>query len=200
MNEYSLIMAALTKYSLDPGTHLKTKLGTSSKELCKILGFTDKFKFERLREKLFSFVQYISPLGLQLRQNPFTQRWFLTSSKESSEFLHLNPFFDHPRLGATLYTIIALSFIHNNKISRETIKEYRKKKDISKDLEELEKMQFIICHTQDISLHPNLGYYINLQDFSNISENLASLQSSTEKSEKPKQSEEAKETSHLDII
>ena len=179
MNEFSLIMAKLTQYSLNIYNNVQKDIGASSEELFKILGYSGKYAKERLLEKLVQFSEYLTPIGLNLRLNPLNQKWFLGSNQDNMEFLQKNPFELYPRLGATLYVILALFLLQNKDISLESVKKYRKKKDISEDIKELERLNFIIVHENRIQIDNNLGYMIDFQQFLKALEKLNPLANSS---------------------
>jgi hypothetical protein len=154
-------MAKLSTFSIDPESGSLIYNGATTEELCEALKLKGTYRKIYLFNKLANFTQYSNLMGLKIKQNPFNQKWYVCFNPDLNKINQTNPFENHPRLGATLYTILALILIHRNEISIDMIKKYRKKQNISTDLEQLENMNYIIRKSNKITIHPNLGYYLD---------------------------------------
>ena len=172
MNEFSILMAKLSTFSIDPDSGSLNYKGATTEELCEALNLKGNYRKISLFNKLANFTQYINLMGLKIKQNPFNQKWYACYKPDLNEINQTNPFENHPKLGATLYTILALILIHRNEISIDMIKQYRKKQNISLDLEQLENMKYIIKKSNKITIHPNLGYYLDFPQLLKSYENL----------------------------
>ena len=138
-----------------------------------------------------SFSRSISPFGLVLRQNPFTQHWFLTQSLEINDTFASNPFEDSQRLGATLCAILLFVVGTGKSLSIQELQEIRGKKDLQPDLKLLVEKHFIILEDQNIRLDPNVGNYMDLDRFlqlfqSSIERNSAVTSVNEEKTQEKK--------------
>ncbi|MHA1583729.1 MAG: hypothetical protein ACTSVU_08475 [Promethearchaeota archaeon] len=167
MNEYGILMHLLSKH-LDIENTNGTIYGASNEELMHGLNLTGKYAHLNLYNQLTEFSQVIRPLCLQLRQNPFTQRWFLSSDLDLQNFFKSNPFQNKTRLGATLFTILSLCLSFGRPVEIQTVKKYRKKVDLDSDLQELEKMKFITKEGLLVGIHPNLGNFLDFEQFLKI--------------------------------
>ncbi len=165
MNEYSILFYLLSKTSPNADYPDFQQLGESEEKICEALKYTGKVAHIRFQRILEEFSRNVQPFGLIIRKNPFNNCWFLIQSSEIQEFFHANPFEDKNRLPATLCIIIALALTQSDSISIDKIKELRKKKDITEDLETLEDLNFIIIEENRVYLHPNLGYFLNFETF-----------------------------------
>lgn len=171
LNEFSLLMAKLSQHSINGENADIINYGATIEELADLLGFSGKFQRELLLKKLFAFQDYIQPLGLILRVNPFNNKWFLTSTDEIANFLKTNPFENRPRLAAALFTIITLLLIKEKDVNVEDIRKFRKKQSIEQDLLTLEKLKYIQIIDDKITLDANIGYFINFKEFMNSMQN-----------------------------
>ncbi len=173
MNEYTILMHLLTRTKQGISNDKLDIIGASVEELCDNLHFTGKFAKIQLHELMDQFSKAISIFNLQLKQNPFNFRWYLTQSSEIEEIFNSNPFNGKPRIAATLCTVLSLCLTNSGKIDINSVKKIRNKKDIIKDLHELEKSNFIIMEkkSNQISINPNLGYYLDIEGFLNLLEN-----------------------------
>jgi len=170
MNEYTILMHMLTRTKQVISTEKNEIIGASEEELCDQLHFTGKFAKIQLHELMDQFSKSISIFNLQLKQNPFNFRWYITQSSEIGEFFNSNPFSGKPRIAATLYTVLSLCLTNSGKIDINSVQKIRNKKDIRKDLQELEKFNFINMEkkSNQISINPYLGYYLDIEGFLNI--------------------------------
>ena len=173
MNEYTILMYLLTRTKQGISNDKPEIIGTSEEELCVSLHFTGKFAKIQLHELMDQFSKSISIFNLQLKQNPFNFRWYLTQSSEIEEFFSSNPFSGKPRIAATLCTVLSLCLTNSGKIDINSVQKIRNKKDIRKDLQELEKFNFINMEKKSnlISINPYLGYFMDIEGFLNILDN-----------------------------
>ncbi|MHA1474452.1 MAG: hypothetical protein ACTSRX_07560 [Promethearchaeota archaeon] len=173
MNEYTILMYLLTRTKQGISTDKTEIIGASEEELCDHLHFTGKFTKIQLHELMDQFSKSISIFNLQLKQNPFNFRWYITQSSEIGEFFNSNPFSGKPRIAATLCTVLSLCLTNSGKIDINSVQKIRNKKDIRKDLQELEKLNFINMEkkSNQISINPYLGYFMDIEGFLNLFEN-----------------------------
>lgn len=173
MNEYTILMYLLTRTKQGISSDKPEIIGASEEELCDQLNLTGKFSKIQLHELMDQFSKSISIFNLQLKQNPFNFRWYITQSSEIGEFFNSNPFSGKPRIAATLCTVLSLCLTNSGKIDINSVQKIRNKKDIRKDLQELEKFNFINMEKKSnlISINPYLGYFIDMEGFLNILEN-----------------------------
>ena len=173
MNEYTILMHLLTRTKQGISNDKLEIIGVSEEELCDHLHFTGKFAKIQLHELMDQFSKSISIFNLQLKQNPFNFRWYLTQSSEIEEFFNSNPFSGKPRIAATLCTVLSLCLTNSGKIDINSVQKIRNKKDIRKDLQELEKFNFINMEKKSnlISINPYLGYFMDIEGFLIILEN-----------------------------
>ena len=173
MNEYTILMYFLTRTKQGISNDKPEIIGVSEEELCDHLQFTGKFAKIQLHELMDQFSKSISIFNLQLKQNPFNFRWYLTQSSEIEEFFNSNPFSGKPRIAATLCTVLSLCLTNSGKIDINSVQKIRNKKDIRKDLQELEKFNFINMEkkSNQISINPYLGYFMDIEGFLIILEN-----------------------------
>jgi hypothetical protein len=178
MNEYSILVHLLTRNSSEsvknsnvdpkiksPAKYKTIKIGAVESDIHKALSLTGRNAKIQFNQLLSEFSRVIQPFGMVIKQNPFDKHWFLTQNSEIHEFFKANPFSNKSRLAATLFTIISLCFIHSGSVDIQTIQKIRKKKDIQTDLTELVQQGFILLDENNVSIHPNLGYYIDLDQF-----------------------------------
>ena len=173
MNEYTILMYLLTRTKQGISNDKPEIIGASEEELRDHLHFTGKFAKIQLQELMDQFSKSISIFNLQLKQNPFNFRWYITQSSEIEEFFNSNPFSGKPRIAATLCTVLSLCLTNSGKIDINSVQKIRNKKDIRKDLQELEKFNFINMEkkSNQISINPYLGYFMDIEGFLNFIEN-----------------------------
>ena len=173
MNEYTILMYLLTRTKQGISNDKPEIIGASEEELCNQLNFTGKLAKIQLHELMDQFSKSISIFNLQLKQNPFNFRWYLTQSSEIGEFFNSNPFSGKPRIAATLCTVLSLCLTNSGKIDINSVQKIRNKKDIRKDLQELEKLNFINMEkkSNQISINPYLGYFMDIESFLKFLEN-----------------------------
>jgi hypothetical protein len=170
MNEYGILFYLLSRHRYENEDNKMELIGSNSEDLCNKLGYTGKLATIQLKNILIQFSEDISPFGLKIQQNPFNNYWYLTQAEDIQDFFKANPVFDRKRLAATLSTIISLCLIHSGPVEMALIKKIRKKKDIHTDIEELISMQLIIQKGSLIRIHPNMGYYLDIDKFSDYME------------------------------
>lgn len=173
MNEYTILMHMLTRTKQVISNEKNEIIGASEEELCDQLHFTGKFAKIQLHELMDQFSKSILIFNLQLKQNPFNFRWYITQSSEIEEFFNSNPFSGKPRIAATLCTVLSLCLTNSGKIDINTVQKIRNKKDIRKDLLELEKFNFINIEKKgnQVSINPYLGFFMDIEGFLNLLEN-----------------------------
>ena len=172
MNEYTILMYLLTRSKQEISNDKLEIIGASEEELCDYLNFSGKFAKIRLHELMDQFTKSISIFNLQIKQNPFNFRWYITQSSEIQEFFKSNPFSGKPRIAATLCTVLSLCLTNSGQIDINTVQKIRNKKDIRKDLLELEKFNFINIEKKgnQVSINPYLGYFMDIEGFLNLFE------------------------------
>ncbi|WP_457558832.1 hypothetical protein [Candidatus Harpocratesius sp.] len=175
MNEFGLLTHLLSDTQIinsDISDNI-ISIGSTEDQLIKSLGLSGKYAKIQLIQLLNSYAQAIRVFGLRVKKNQLNQRWFLAKSPEILESIGSNPFQNKPRLGATLMVIITSIMISKSPIDKARILELRKKQSIEEDLKALAKMNFIIISKSKISLHPNLGYYLDFSNFFSAVEHLS---------------------------
>ncbi len=167
MNEFSLITHLLSQahYSDLDSAEIKSEIGCTEKKLLEVLGFRGKYARLRLTQILDEYSKQIKVFGLEVKINPLNSRWYLAKPAEILQITKSNPFFNKTRLGATLMVIITLVMLSQGPVDKNQILQVRKKQSIDGDLEELARMQYIIVDKSRVSLHPNLGYHLDLPEF-----------------------------------
>ena len=172
MNELGILLHILSQRTPITKTNwINSEFGATEEEICKTLKFEGKNQRTQFLNILKEFTNFIMPLNLEVRQNMFNQKWFLTQQNTIQEFFKTNPFLNKKRLAATMIIIISLCITQNGETTISEIKKIRKKKDITDDLKDLEELNLITQDDQNnISLHPNIGYYVNIDQFLEILE------------------------------
>ncbi|MBD3342581.1 MAG: hypothetical protein GF353_26005 [Candidatus Lokiarchaeota archaeon] len=160
MNELSILMHLLSyKHSLH-------EIGASKKEILNTLNIKTKHKNAAFQELIKNLSNYVKPLGLCVKFNPLNNHWFLSKDQEISNILKANPFENKPRLAATLFVILVSCFQNSGKSDVKSIQKVRKKKTITNDLRDLEKMGYIVLNNEsnEVKLTPLIGYELDLDD------------------------------------
>ena len=167
MNEFSIITHLLSQahYSDLDSPEIKSEIGCTEKQLLELLGFRGKYAKLRLLTLMEEYCRHIKVFGLNVKINPLNNHWYLAKPAEVLQITHSNPFFNKTRLGATLMVIISLVMLSQGPVEKNQILQVRKKQSIDEDLEELARMQYIIVDKSKVSLHPNLGYHLDLPEF-----------------------------------
>ena len=158
MNEFTILMHLLSD-ELKKG-----QIGASKREILNKLNLNGKNESLYFETLITQLSNYIEPLGLQIRFNPLSSRWYLAFQIEASDYVSANPFANKPRLAATLfYTLICcLEGLGVTKIQR--IKELRKKKHIIEDLKDLENEGYLELDKNlgMVKLTPLIGYQLDI--------------------------------------
>lgn len=177
MNQYSILMYLLSKTEKETIDINYKIIGATEEELCEQLHFTGKYAKIKLYKLMEQFDKSINVFNLQIKQNPFNLRWYLTQSSEIEDFFKSNPFSGKTRLAATLFVVLSLCLTNSGKTDITSIQKLRKKKDIKDDLQELDTLNFITLekNSNQISIHPNLGYYMDLENFMTFLEKKANI-------------------------
>ena len=167
MNEFSLITHLLSQenYTDLDSKEIKSIIGCTEKNLLTVLGFRGKYAKLRLLTVMEEYSDKIKVFGLEVKINPLNNHWYLAKPAEILQITKSNPFFNKTRLGATLMVIITLVMLSQGPVEKSKILETRKKQSIDGDLEELVRMKYIIVDKSKVSLHPNLGYHLDLPEF-----------------------------------
>jgi len=175
MNEYSILIHLLTQKRENSSLKNTEILGATQKEICKKLKFTGKSASIRFYSLLEEVSKNLRAFGLHIQKNPLNNHWFITQDSEIQEFSQANPFHDKPKLAATLCAVLAVSLTQASSVSVDQVKEVRKKKNLMNDLKALEKMKFIILSENQILIHPNIGYFLNIDQFIELLEKRAKI-------------------------
>ncbi|MHA1765910.1 MAG: hypothetical protein DRO88_06935 [Promethearchaeia archaeon] len=167
MNEFTILMHLLSQTKQSPSSNSFEILGASEEELCDYLNYTGKLAKIKLHELMDQFSKSIAIFNLELKQNPFNFRWYLSQSSETEEFFNSNPFSGKPRIAATLCTILSLCLVNSGKTNIDSIQKLRNKKDIRDDIKELEKLKFVNVQKKgnQVSINPYLGYFMDIEAF-----------------------------------
>ncbi|RLI66330.1 MAG: hypothetical protein DRO88_02055 [Promethearchaeia archaeon] len=174
MNEFSILTHLLSdSHKLDDSFDQPPIIGSTEAQIMKALGMRGKFAKLHLVELLNTYADSIRVFGLYIRKNPLNHHWFLTKSSAISDLISSNPFQNRPRLGATLMVIISAIFTSKKPVDKKYVLKLRKKVSIDHDLQELEDMHFIIVSNSTVSLHPYLGYCLDLEHLFTALENSA---------------------------
>jgi hypothetical protein len=158
MNEAQLLMYLLSRKKD------KTTIGATRDEICAKLGFTDRnadYKFWNLLEGLNKSV---FPLGLVTKYNPVNDHWYLGFQDNLDSQFGKSIHTLSPRISALLFTILILYVSKSEQITSGKLQKLRNKKDISKDLRDLEKLGFITVEKDLVKLTPKVFYYIDVDD------------------------------------
>jgi hypothetical protein len=124
MNELTILMHLLSKKINN------FQIGASKEEILKALNIHNKNESIYFQNLITHLSSYIEPLGLQIRFNPLSSRWYIAFDLHTSDFFSANPFEDKPRLAATLFCTIICCLKNLGIAKIQDIKEIRKKKHI----------------------------------------------------------------------
>ena len=158
MNEAQLLMFLLSRKK-DEST-----IGATRDEMCAKLGLTDKnadYKFLNLLEGLN---KTLFPLGMVTKFNPVNSHWHIGFQNKMEMQFGRSIHALSPRISALLFTILILYVSKSTQITIGKIQELRNKKDISKDIRELEKLGFITMEDDLITLTAKVFYYVDIND------------------------------------
>ena len=158
MNEFTILMNLLSNKTN------KIQIGASKEEILKALNIHGKNESVYFQDLITHLSSYIEPLGLQIRFNPLSSRWYMAFEMQTSDFFSANPFEDKPRLAATLFCTLICCLKNLGIAKIQDIKEIRKKKHIIEDLKELRKMGYLQLDDKlgYVSLTPLIGYQLDL--------------------------------------
>jgi len=158
MNEAQILMYLLSRKKD------KTTIGATRDEICAKMGFTDRnadYKFWNLLEGLN---KTLFPLGMVTKFNIVNSHWHLGFQNKMDMQFGRSIHALSPRIAALLFTILILYVSKSTQITIGKIQELRNKKDISKDVRELEKLGFITMEDDLISLTAKVFYYIDINE------------------------------------
>ncbi len=170
LNEFSILFHLLTKQNFRPINTGELIIGSTYEEICQVLKYEGKTRKYRWNELMNNFSTTFSPFGLQIKQNPFNDYWYLTQDQKIQNLFTSFPVLNNLRLAATFSTIISLCIIHSGSTNIEQIRKIRKKKDILQDLNELLNINLIKMEGNKVKIHQNIGYFIDLEKFQNLME------------------------------
>lgn len=179
INEFAILMNILARRTESKQNPNIADFGAQADEICSVLHFTGRMAPIQFTDIMHRFTRDIAPLGLVVRRNPFTDRWFVTSSQAVIDFFGQHPFDDKRSLPATLCAILALCLSSQGVVNKSTLQELRKKQDLVSDLKELEQRGFIIQEGGFIHINPHLGYYIDIIQFEEFLDKISSQISSS---------------------
>ncbi|MFW9876354.1 MAG: hypothetical protein ACFFG0_24935 [Candidatus Thorarchaeota archaeon] len=158
MNEFTILMNLLST-KVD-----ESHIGASKEEILKKLNIHGKNESIYFQNLITNLSSYIEPLGLQIRFNPLSSRWYIAFEILTSDFFSANPFEGKPKLAATLFCtlICCLKNLGNAKI--QDIKKVRNKKYIFEDLKELQNMGYLEIDNKlgKVNLTSLIGYQLDL--------------------------------------
>ncbi len=158
MNEAQLLMFLLSRKKNE------STIGATRDEICAQLGFTDKNADYKFWNLLSGLNKSLFPLGVVTKFNPVNSHWFLGFQDKMEHDFGKSTHILVPRLAALLFTILILYVSKSSHITVKKIQEIRNKQDISKDLQELEKLGYILINEEIVSLTPKVFYYINVEE------------------------------------
>lgn len=170
LNEYSILFHLLSRQKNDHILPHKLIIGSHFDELKEKLGLTGKNAQDQFQKLLGQFAENIQPFGLKISQNPFNQHWYLTQNQDIQKILAGNPFSNKTRLAATFTVILSLCLINSGPTDLASIQKMRKKLDIQADVEELCQLNLLIQSGNQVKIHENVGYYLDLDLFSEFME------------------------------
>ena len=158
MNELTILMHLLsTKKN-------KSQIGASKEEILKALNIHGKNESIYFHSLITHLSSYIEPLGLQIRFNPLSARWYMAFERYTSDFFSANPFEGKKRLAATLFCTLICCLKNLGIAKIQDIKEIRKKKNVIDDVKELQDRGYIHLDEKlgKVSLTPLIGYQLDL--------------------------------------
>ena len=158
MNEFTILVYLLGKKTNN------FEIGATKEEIIKKLNVQGKNESVYFQNLIVQLSNYLEPLGLQIRFNPLSSRWYLAFEMATSDFIYANPFEDKPRLAATLFCIL-ICCLRNAGIGKiHDIEKLRKKKTVRDDLKELRNRGYIEIADDlgQVRLTPLIGYQLDL--------------------------------------
>lgn len=158
MNEAQLVMYLLSRRKDS------TTIGSTKDEIYARLGLSDRNTDYKLWNMVKGLNTSLFPLGMLVKFNPMNAHWYIGfQDKMELEFggsIHTLS----PRLAATLFTILILYVSKSDKITIAKVQELRNKKDILKDLRELEDLGYVYLEDDAVSPTPKIFYYIDIDE------------------------------------
>ena len=158
MNEFTILMHLLSK------TADRFEMGATKEEIIKKLNLQNKNESVYFQNLIVQLSNYLGPLGLQIRFNPLSSRWYISFEMATSDLVYANPFENKPRLAATLFCVL-ICCLKNNGIGKiHDIEKLRKKKTVIDDLKELQNRGYIEIDDDlgQVTLTPLIGYQLDL--------------------------------------
>ncbi|MHA2282834.1 MAG: hypothetical protein ACXAC5_18490 [Promethearchaeota archaeon] len=158
MNEFTILVYMLSKKVN------KFEIGATQKEIIKKMNFQGKNESVYFQNIIVQLSNYLRPLGLQIRFNPLSSRWYIAFEMATSDLIHANPFEDKPRLAASLFCVL-ICCLKNSGIGKiHDIEKLRKKKSVVEDLKELRNRGYIEISDDlgQVKLTPLIGYQLDL--------------------------------------
>lgn len=158
MNELTILMHLLSEKINN------VQIGATKEEVIKKLNLYGKNESVYFHNLITHLSSYIEPLGLQIRFNPLSSRWYIAFETTASEFVSANPFENKPRLAATIFCVLICCLKDMGRAKIQDIKEIRRKKHVIEDLKELEKLGYLELEEDlgIVSLTPLIGYQLDL--------------------------------------
>lgn len=133
--------------------------------MMKKLGLKGDEGLHQLYALLDSYSNKIEIFGLKVERNPLNGYWFLTYLDELGELTTVNPFSGRTRIAMTFISILIAAICNDTTPSMEEIKKIRKKKDITRDLKDLEELGLIEIEKGLVRLTEKVGFYIDVIKF-----------------------------------
>ncbi|MHA1987838.1 MAG: hypothetical protein ACW98D_14480 [Promethearchaeota archaeon] len=158
MNEFTILMHLLSK------TSDSFEMGATKEDILKKLNLHNKNESVYFQNLIVQLSNYLGPLGLQIRFNPLSSRWYMAFEMATSDLVYANPFEDKPRLAATLFCVL-ICCLKNTGIGKiHDIEKLRKKKTVIDDLKELRNRGYIKIDDDlgQVVLTPLIGYQLDL--------------------------------------
>jgi len=158
MNEFTILVHLLSKKANG------FEIGATKEEIIKKLSLQGKNESVYFQNLIVQLSNYLEPLGLQIRFNPLSSRWYMAFEMVTSDLIYANPFEGKPRLAATLFCVL-ICCLKNSGIGKiHDIKKLRKKKTVIDDLKELRNRGYIEVNDElgQVRLTPLIGYQLDL--------------------------------------
>jgi len=142
----------------------KIQIGATKEEILKAINIHGKNESIYFQSLITHLSNYIEPVGLQIRFNPLSSRWYIAFERYLSDFFSANPFEGYPRLAATLFCTLICCLKNLGIAKIQDIKEIRKKKHVIEDLKELQNMGYLELDDKlgKVCLTPLIGYQLDL--------------------------------------
>jgi hypothetical protein len=157
MNEFQILSYLLSRRG--------DTIGADESTIMQKLGLKGDEGLQQLYSLLDSYSNRIEIFGLKVERNPLNGYWFLTYSDELGEFATVNPFSGRTRIAMTFISILIAATCNDTAPSIEEIKKIRKKKDITRDLKDLEELGLIEMEKGLIHLTEKVGFFIDVTGF-----------------------------------